>query len=164
AEADWRLQRAMRIPDPTVLAQYEHEPPDQPNTVGFGVSFPLPLCNRNRGNIMSDQAAREQAPRAYEKACAPPPDEIAVARFAYEDAIRRWRSYRESIRPKSEEVRKTLAYAYQKGGASLLDMLVAERNDNDVRIAAMQAASDAATALASLKAATQVIEPSEIKK
>jgi outer membrane protein, heavy metal efflux system len=164
AEADWRLQRAMRVPDPSVLAQYEHEPPDSLNTVGFGVSFPLPLWNRNRGNIQAAQAAREQARLAYEKACAQAAADIAIARMAYEDAVRRWQSYRESIRPKSEQVRKTLAYAYQKGGASLLDMLVAERNDNEVRLAAMQAASDAAAALASLKAATQVIEASQLKK
>jgi cobalt-zinc-cadmium efflux system outer membrane protein len=164
AEADWRLQRAMRVPDPTVLAQYEHEPPDTPNTVGFGVSFPLPLWNHNRGNIMAANAVREQARLAYEKISAQAAADIAVARLAYEDALRRWQTYRQSIRPKSEEVRKTLAYSYQKGGASLLDMLVAERNDNDVRIAAMQAASDAAAALASLKAATQFIEPSQLRK
>ena len=61
---------------------------------------------------------------------------------AYEDASNRWQRYREDIRPKSAEVRTTKAYAYQKGGASLLDMLVAERDDNEVRLAAIQAASD----------------------
>src|SRR5207302_5349855 len=40
SEAELRLQKANRIPDPTVLAQYEHEPPDAPNTIGLGVSFP----------------------------------------------------------------------------------------------------------------------------
>ncbi|MGD0089612.1 MAG: TolC family protein [Planctomycetota bacterium] len=57
AEADLRLQKANRIPDPTVLAQYEHQPPDNPNSVGFGVSFPVPLWNRNRGNILAAEAA-----------------------------------------------------------------------------------------------------------
>src|SRR5262249_32806066 len=42
AESELRLQKANRIPDPTVLAQYEHEPPDSPNSIGLGVSFPLP--------------------------------------------------------------------------------------------------------------------------
>ena len=68
AEADLRLQKANRIPDPTILAQYEHEPPDNPNSVGFGVSFPVPLWNRNRGNILAAEAAREQARLAFEKA------------------------------------------------------------------------------------------------
>jgi len=37
AEAELRLQKANRIPNPTVLAQYEHQPPDTPNTVGLGM-------------------------------------------------------------------------------------------------------------------------------
>ena len=164
AEADLRLQKAMRVPDPTLLAQYEHQPPDTPNTVGFGVSFPVPLWNRNRGNILAAEAAREQARLAFEKAKAEAVADIAVARLAYEDALKRWRSYHDSIRPKSEQIRQTMAYAYQKGGASLLDLLVAERNDNDIRLAAAQAAGDTASAGAAFKAATQEIQPTQVKQ
>lgn len=164
AEADLRLQKANRIPDPTLLAQYEHEPPDARNTAGLGVSLPLPLWNRNRGNILAAEAAREQTRLAFEKIQTQAAADIATARFAYDDALKRWQSYRDSIRPKSEQIRQTIAYAYAKGGASLLDLLVAERNDNDVRLAAAQAAGDTAVAVAALKAATLVIQPSQITK
>ncbi len=164
AEADVRLQKAERIPDPTVLAQYEHEPPDAPNTVGLGLSFPLPLWNRNRGNILAAGAALEAARLAYAKEQAQAAAEIATALLAYEDAVERWQRYRDRIRPESEQVRKTKAYAYEKGGASLLDMLVAERDDNDIRMAALQAAADAATAAATLKAATTEINPANLKQ
>jgi cobalt-zinc-cadmium efflux system outer membrane protein len=163
-EADLRLQKAYRIPDPTVLGQYEHEPPEAMNSVGFGVSFPLPLWNRNRGNILAAQAARDQARLAFEKAQAQAVAEIATAILAYEDALRRWTQYRQSIRPKSEHVRETKAYAYQRGGTSLLDLLVAERDDNDVRLAATQSAGDTALAIAALRAATMEIQPSLVKK
>ena len=163
-ESDWRLQKALRVPDPTVLAQYEHEPPDAPNTVGFGVSLPLPLWNLNRGNFLAAVAARDQAKLAFDKARAQAAADIATALMASEEATQRWQNYRESIRPKSEQVRKSKAYAYEKGGASLLDMLVAQRDDNDVRLAAQQAASDAAAALAALKAATTEMKPSELKQ
>ncbi len=164
AEADLRFQKAIRIPDPTLQAQYEHQPPDSPNSVGFMVSLPVPLWNRNRGNILAAEAAKEQARLAFEKAKAEAMGDIAVARLAYEDAVKRWRGYRDSIRPKSEQIRQTMAYAYQKGGASLLDLLVAERNDNDIRLAAAQAASDTASAGAAFKAATQEIQPSQVKQ
>ncbi len=163
-EADLRLQKAYRIPDPTVLGQYEHEPPDAMNSVGFGVSFPVPLWNRNRGNILAAQAARDQARLAFDKAQAQAVAEIATAILAYDDALRRWTQYRRSIRPKSEQVRKTKAYAYEKGGTSLLDMLVAERDDNDVRLAANQSAGDTALAIAALRAATMEIQPLQVKK
>ena len=164
AEADLRFQKAVRIPDPTLQGQYEHQPPDNPNSIGFMVSLPVPLWNRNRGNILAAEAAREQARLAFEKAKAEAMGDIAVARLAYEDALKRWRSYRESIRPKSEQIRQTKAYAYQKGGTSLLDLLVAERNDNDIRLAAAQAAGDTASAGAAFKAATEEIKPSQVIK
>jgi outer membrane protein, heavy metal efflux system len=164
AEADLRFQKSMRVPDPTVMAEYEHQPPDFPNSVGFGVSLPLPLWNRNRGNILAAESAMEQARLAFEKAKAQAIADIAVARLAYEDALKRWQSYRQSIGPKSEQIRKTMAYAYQKGGASLLDLLVAERNDNDVRLAAAQAASDTAATAAAFKSATEEIKPAQLMK
>jgi len=162
--AELRLQRANRIPDPTILAQYEHEPPDAPNSIGVGVSFPIPLWNRNRGNILAAEAAREQARLSFEKTKAQAVAEIATAALAFQDAQARWQSYRTSIRPKSEEIRKTIAYAYQKGGASLLDLLSTQRNDNDVRLAAAQAQSDVIIATAALNAATMEIQPSQLKK
>ncbi len=164
AESDLRLQKAIRIPDPTLQAQYEHQPPDNPNSVGFSVSLPVPLWNRNRGNILAAEAAREQARLAFEKAKAQAVADIAVSRLGYEEALKRWQSYQQSIRPKSEQIRQTMAYAYQKGGASLLDLLVAKRNDNDVRLAAAQAASDTAATAAAFKAATEEIKPSQVMK
>jgi len=164
SSADLRLQKANRIPDPTVLAQYEHEPPDNPNSIGLGVSFPLPLWNHNHGNILAAEAVREQAQIAFEKTKAQALADVATAGLSYQDAARRWRQYRDSIRPKSEEIRKTIAYAYQKGGASLLDLLSTQRNDNDVRLAAAQAQSDLIVAAAALQAATTEIKPSQLKK
>src|SRR5258708_3359942 len=128
ADADLNLQKANRVPDPTLLMQYEHEPPDAPNSAGLGVSFPIPLWNRNKGNILAAQSTREQARLALEKTRSQAAAEIAAARIARDHALKRWQSYRDSIRPKSPHLRKTASYAYEKGRASLLDLLAAERN------------------------------------
>ncbi len=153
AESDLRLQKAQRVPDPTFFGQYEHEPPDLPNTVGFGVSFPLPLWNRNKGSISAAQATLEQTRVQAEKVRAQAAADVAVAQNSYASALFRWQRYRDELQPKSAKISETVAYAYQKGGASLLDLLSAQRNDNDVRFATAQAAADAATAAAALKAA-----------
>ncbi len=163
-ESELRLQKANRIPDPTVLFMYEHEPPDQPDTVGLGLSFPLPLWNRNTGNLRAAEAARDQARLALQKAEAQAAADIATASLAYEDARKRWRSYRDAIQPKSENIRKTIAFAYEKGGVSLLDLLVAERNDNEVRLAATQAAADTILAAAALEAAAKVMPDTRSKQ
>ena len=153
AEADLQMQRALRIPDPTVQWMYEHEPPDQPNTVGLGFSFPLPLWNRNQGGIRSAEASRAQAGLALAKVRAQIASEIESARLSYQDSANRWRKYRDEIRPRSEEVREAVSFAYEKGGAALLDLLTAERNDNEVRLATARAAAETAVAAATFKAA-----------
>jgi outer membrane protein TolC len=53
-------------------------------------------------------------------------------------------------------VRQTISLAYEKGSASLLVLLSAQRNDNDVRLAVAQAAAETARALAELKAALNI--------
>ena len=47
-------------------------------------------------------------------------------------------------------MRESVAFAYEKGGASLVDLLDAERTDNDIRLATVQAMSDTASAVADL--------------
>ncbi|MHB8521956.1 MAG: TolC family protein [Limisphaerales bacterium] len=164
AEADLRLQKAMRIPDPTFLTQYERNPPDQPNTIGIGVSFPLPLWNRNRGAILAAQAARDQAALQVNKIKMQIAADLANAQVAYREASARWRQQRDAIQPKSGKILTTVTFAYEKGGASLLDLLSAERNDNDVRLATAQAAADTVSAVASLEAALNPFDTASIAK
>ena len=153
AGAELRLQRAQRVPDPTFLVQYERQPADQPNTVGFGFSFPLPLWNHNRGAIAAATATREQAGIRVRQGEAAAAAEVVAARTAFEAARERRKRYLEEITPRSAEIARTVRFAYQKGGASLLDLLTAERNDNEVRLAAAQAAAEAAQTAAAVAAA-----------
>jgi cobalt-zinc-cadmium efflux system outer membrane protein len=164
AESDLKLQRALRIPDPTFLLQYERQPPGPPgpNTWGIGVSFPLPLWNLNRGNIKSAQAALDQSAIALDKARAQVIADISNADVGYREAFERWQRYQSQIRPRAAKVREAVAYAYEKGGASLVDLLTAERDDNSVRLATAQAMSDTASAAADLTAARNVLPENEL--
>lgn len=153
ADASIRLQKAQRVPDPTVSLLYEHEPPDQPHTVGMGVSFPLPLWNRNRGNISAARALKEQAQTNADKAAAAAYAEAGTALREFESARARRDEYVDRIVPRSASVRETVTFAYQKGGATLLDLLSAQRNDNEVRLAAAHAAAEVIVARAVLASA-----------
>jgi len=153
AAAELRYQRALRVPDPTLFIQYEHEPPDLPNTIGLGVSFPLPLWNRNQGGINAARGALSQAQLQASKVQAQIQSDIAIARLAYLNAADRWERHRRELQPKSESTRQTVSFAYERGGASLLDLLSAQRTDNEIRLATAQAAADKAKAAADLRAA-----------
>jgi cobalt-zinc-cadmium efflux system outer membrane protein len=165
AKADLKLQRALRIPDPTFSAIYEHEPPGPPgpDTFGLGISFPLPIWNLNRGNIKAAEAALDLSAFALDKVRAQAAADIAGTQVNYQEAYDRWQRYETQIRPRAAKVRESVAYAYEKGGASLVDLLTAERDDNTVRLATAQAMSDTATAAADLKAARNVLSETELR-
>ncbi len=153
AGADLTLQEHAPVPDLTLSVQYERNPPDQPNTAGVGLSFPLPLWNRNGGNIRAARAAQDAAQALLDKARLQAAADVATNRSAFREARERAAAYREKLRPQSASVTQTIAYAYEHGGASLLELLAAERNDNDVRIATARAQADAAAASFALAAA-----------
>lgn len=153
AEADLALQKAFRMPDPTLLAQYERQPPDQRNTVGFGVSFPLPVFNLNSGAIHAAQVAVGSARRDLARSRVRVRQDLAATRDAFETA--RARAFRlvNDLLPKAQTVRDTVRFAYEQGAASLLELLEAERNANDIRLAAVSARGDLAAAHADFLAA-----------
>jgi cobalt-zinc-cadmium efflux system outer membrane protein len=130
--------------------EYERQPPSQPNTVGFGISLPLPIWNQNGGNIRAALAAQNAAESQVGKVETQIASDISVAETAYQEAVTRWRRYENNIQPRSAEVLKTISYAYKKGGASLLDLLSAERDDNAIRLVTAQSMADSATAAATL--------------
>jgi cobalt-zinc-cadmium efflux system outer membrane protein len=168
-KAQLKLQKAERVPDPTLSIGVEHNPPGggpgigpDANTVIAGVSFPLPLWNLNGGNIKAAQANVNQFEIALSKARAQASADIAIAQSNFEEARERWLRYRTVTGPKSAKVRETVAFAYEKGGASLVDLLNAEHTDNDVRQAATQATADTASAAADLAAARNALSESEL--
>ena len=160
SESDLTLQRHGAIPDLTVSLQYEHQPPDTPNTMGLGLSFPLPLWNRNTGNILAARAAREQAQAQLDKIRSQAAAEITATRIAFDEARARADTYQHDLQPKSAAISQSVAYAYDKGGAALVELLAAERNDNDIRLAAARAQADAASASFALAAALNRLGPS----
>jgi outer membrane protein, heavy metal efflux system len=166
AKANLQLQKAIRIPDPTVMIQYEHEPPSggpPADTIGIGVSFPLPLWNLNGGAIKAAQASVDQFALAAGKVKTQMAADIASAESEFGEAHARWLSYRDQTAPKSTKVRESVAFAYEKGGASLVDLLDAERTDNDIRLATVQAMSDTASAIADLVAARYVMTQTNLE-
>jgi cobalt-zinc-cadmium efflux system outer membrane protein len=153
AEADLALQKAFRVPDPTLLAQYERQPPDQRNTVGLGVSFPLPVFNLNGGAIRAAQVAVESARRDFARGRVRVRQDLAATRDALETARARALRLVNDLLPKSQKVRDVVRFAYEQGAASLLELLEAERNANDIRLAAVSARGDLAAARADFFAA-----------
>jgi cobalt-zinc-cadmium efflux system outer membrane protein len=165
AKAQLQLQKATRIPDPTFTVGAEHNPPGggpPVDTLLVGVSFPLPLWNRNGGNIKAAQAAMDQFEKALGKIKTQAMADIANAESAYREAHERWLLYRDETAPKSAKVRDSIAFKYKKGAATLVDLLNAEQTDNSIRLALAQAMNDTASTAADLVAARTVLTETEL--
>lgn len=152
-ENDLIAQRRQSIPDLTLGVQFEHNPPDLSDTVGFTMGLPLPLWNRNSGGIRSARAARVQAKAQLEKVQAQASTEVVTARLAYGEARARADRYYTELVAKSADVVRAVRYSYEHGGATLIELLTAERSDNDIRLAAAHAEADVASAASALAAA-----------
>jgi len=172
AKTDWRaaednlkLAKAMRIPDPTVSLGYEHNPPGggpPVDTLNIGMSFPLPIWNQNKGAIDAARAAVEQSRLAFAKLQAQMISDVVNAEAAFDEASSRLKRYHEQIRPQSASARESVVFKFEKGGATLVDLLEAERTDNDVRLATAQAMADTASTAADLTAARTTLTETEL--
>ena len=132
AKADNRLAWANGSTDPTVGVDYTRAGPS--NTMGVSVSIPLRVFDRNQG---------EKARTAIEVRKVTL-NQIALTANIYRDvdsayenlrsAVSLLEPYRDLYLKQSEEVRETVSFAYQKGGASLLDLLDAQKSYRDTQL------------------------------
>jgi cobalt-zinc-cadmium efflux system outer membrane protein len=152
AQADLTLQHAKAYPDiqPQVGVNETH---DNGNYVSLGATVALPIFDRNQGEIARAGADIDRAQKLYDAARAQVIADVdssyATARTAYD----RYIMIRDNFLPKAKGARDGIQIAYEKGGASLLDYLDAQRTYRDTSKSSISALSDYIAALAQLEAA-----------
>ena len=154
ASSQYELQRAVAKPDVTVQANYSHV--NAINTATFYGSIPLPIFNRNQGEIARSRYAITQA---QEQEKATNGQALTDVRDAYEGlrtndkVVMLYRSGYLDVAQKDREISQ---YAYQRGAASLLDFLDAERSYRATQLAYRQALASYLLALEQLREAVGV--------
>lgn len=146
---------ALRKQNVTVTLQYERAPASLGigSSVGFGLSVPLALRNRYRGEIDAAGTQLVQAEAELRKAAAVATADIRIARDGYERAVTRRRTIEEEQLPAAQRAAQIAEFAYGNGATSLLELLDARRSLRAVELDAIGARNDEAHALARLKAA-----------
>jgi outer membrane protein, heavy metal efflux system len=151
AKSQYELQRAIGKQDVTVQGNYSHV--NGINAANFLGSIPLPIFNRNQGEIARTRFAITQA---QEQEKATNGQALTDVRDAYEglrvsDKI--VGLYRSGYLDVAQKDRDIAEYAYQKGAVSLLDFLDAERSYRATHLAYRQALASYLLALEQLKQA-----------
>lgn len=137
ARADHRLARANAWWDITPQIEYQRIGPD--NTIGFGLSFPLRIFDRNQGEITRTQAEITRVDAVREATALQVLAALDTDRQAALIQRERVISLRDVYLPKATQARDTVEYAYRRGGQSLLDFLDAQRSYRETALAHLQA-------------------------
>jgi outer membrane protein, heavy metal efflux system len=151
AQADVRLARANAWWDVTPQALYERIGPD--NTFGFGVSIPLRIFDRNQGEIARTLAEVDRSASLRQAVAAQVLADVDTAYAGLVIQRERVVLLRDTYLPKALQARRTVEFAYRRGGVSLLDFLDAQRTYRETGVEHIRALGNFAAALYQLEAA-----------
>lgn len=156
SQADIRLQIAQGKVDYTVGAQYSHQQINQGtgNTVSVFFAAPLPVFNRNQGEILRAQRESEQWLARLRAAQNSVDAEVRSAYQQYFTSKTLLENIETNMVNQAKEVRNITDYSYRRGEASLVELLDAQRAFNDTMQSYNQARADFARSLYLLDATT----------
>jgi cobalt-zinc-cadmium efflux system outer membrane protein len=138
AQTDAKLAFADGSTDPTLSAWYTHNSsnnnPFAINTLGASVSVPLRIFDRNQGEKQRTQLDVVRSERLRDAAETGVLADVDSGYTILQSTLVLLRPYKSKYLQQSIQVRDTVAFAYQHGGASLLDFLNAESEYRNVQV------------------------------
>lgn len=152
--AKWSLQLACAqvIPDVTVQAGAGYDGFSDDTFGVFGVSVPLPIRNRNQGNIRSARANVSAASAAIERTALDLQGRLAKAAGRYEVARTRYTRLQQSVIPNAEETFELSRQAFAAGELDYLQLLTAQRTLFNTQLAVLDAVGTASQTAAEIDA------------
>ena len=132
AKADNRLAWANGSTDPTFSVDYTRA--GSFNTVGVGMSIPLRVFDRNQGEKARTAIEVRRSELVRTGLVANIYKDVDSAYETLKSTIGLLEPYRDQYLKQSEDVRDTMSFAYQNGGASLLELLDAQKSYRDTQL------------------------------
>ena len=143
--------------DPTFGAWYTYNPsfnnPYAHDTLGLSVSIPLRIFDRNQGEKQRTQLDIDRNQRLTDATRAQVFGDVDSAYAQVNSNVILLRPYKERYLAQAVRVRETVTYAYQRGGASLMDFLNAQSDYRNVQLAYLQLIGSYLTAASQLNLA-----------
>ena len=151
ADSQYQLAKANGKQDVTVASNYSHV--NALSAVTFSVSIPLPIFDRNQGEIARTHVAMTQAQQQQAAARGQVLTDVKDAYEALQESDRVARYFRSGYLDVSQRNRDISEYAYRRGATPLLDFLDAERSYRATQLAYRQALAAYLQALEQLREA-----------
>ena len=164
ANTNHKLAIANGSTDPTFAAWYTYNPsfnnPYDNQALGLSVSIPLRVFDRNQGEKQRTQLDISRNQQLTDAARAQVFGDVDSAYAQVNSNLILLRPYKDKYLAQAVRVRETVTYAYQRGGASLMDFLNAQSDYRNVQVAYLQliGAYLAAVSQLNLAAGREVIQ------
>jgi cobalt-zinc-cadmium efflux system outer membrane protein len=142
ADTNHKLAEADGSTDPTFGAWYTKNPsfnnPYDDQTLGLSISIPLRIFDRNQGEKKRTQIDIGRNQQLTDAAHAQVFSDVDSAYAQVQSDIELLKPYKAKYNAQALRVRDTVTYAYQHGGASLMDLLNAQSDYRTVQLAYLQ--------------------------
>ena len=136
ATSQWQLAKADGKQDVTVQANYSHV--NALNAATFYASIPLPIFNRNQGEIARTKSVISQSRELQKAANNQVLDDVRDAYEGLQTNDKILQIFRSGYLDRAQKDRDISEYAYTRGAVTLLDFLDAERSYRAVQLAYRQ--------------------------
>jgi len=133
ARTDHRLAEANGSTDPTFSVDAGSNPPLDPY-VGFGISIPLRIFDRNQGEKQRTQLDIDRNQRLMEATRVQVFSDVDSAYATVKSTVVLLQPYKDKYLQEASSVRDTIAFSYQHGAASLLDFMNAQADYRSVQV------------------------------
>jgi cobalt-zinc-cadmium efflux system outer membrane protein len=152
AQTDHRLAVANGSTDPTFGVDLGRNPPI-PAYIGFSMTIPLRIFDKNQGEKARTELDIRRTERLREAAEAQVFSDVDSAHATLSGNLTLLRAYKARYLQRAVNVRDTEAFAYQHGGASLLDFLNSQNQYRTVQLSYLNLIGSYMTAASQLNLA-----------
>jgi outer membrane protein, heavy metal efflux system len=153
SQAELRSQLAQGKVDYTVGTEYHREFHNgNANALGVFFQAPIPLFNRNQGEIERARQEQRQAEARVRALEVSVESDVRNAWLQYTTSRDLLESVERGLLTQAKDVRDTMEYSYRRGEASLVEFLDAQRAFNDARQSYNDARADFARSLYTIEA------------
>lgn len=126
-EALTALEQSKRVPDVTVSVGMQRSNETQRNVLLFGVSVPLPVFDRNQGNLLEALKLEDKARDELQAATVRLHSEVAQARERLSTIIAEVQSLKQDVLPGAKSAYDAATIGFENGKFNFLEVLDAQR-------------------------------------
>ena len=126
-EALTALEQSKRVPDVTVSVGMQRSNETQRNVLLFGVSVPLPVFDRNQGNLLEALKLEDKARDELQAATVRLHSEVAQARERLSTITAEVQSLKQDVLPGAKSAYDAATIGFENGKFNFLEVLDAQR-------------------------------------